>query len=259
MGKLTFLGTGTSHGIPMIGCDCAVCTSSNPRNQRFRSSVLVETDSFRIVIDTPPEFRLQALRAGIRSLDAVLITHSHADHIFGFDDLRLLSRTAPGGLPCYASSSTASDLRRVFRYVFEGASPGATVPNVRIVDIDGPIIVRGKRIIPIPIMHGTEEILGFRIGKLAYITDCSRIPQSSYSLLEGLDVLVLNALRFRPHVNHFTIDQALREVERIRPRVAYLTHIAHDLDHDTVSASLPGNVHLAHDCLQVAFAEEDSL
>ena len=256
MGLITFLGTGTSHGIPMIGCDCPVCVSSNPYNKRFRSSVLVETDSVRIVIDTPPEFRLQVLRAGIRSIDAVFITHSHADHIMGFDDLRLLSRSVEGGLPCYASSSTAADLRRAFQYVIRGASKGATVPNVRIIDMNGPITVCGETVIPIPVRHGTEEILGFRIGKMAYITDCSCIPESSYPLLDDLDVLVLNALRFRSHDNHFTVSQALDEVRRIRPNAAYFTHIAHEVDHDTVSADLPDNVHLAYDGLQVAFAEE---
>lgn len=243
----------------MIGCKCPVCTSNNPHNKRLRSSVLVQTDSLRIVIDTPPEFRLQALRAQIRSIDAVLITHSHADHIMGFDDLRLLSRSVAGGLPCYASSSTAADLRRVFRYVIKGASPGATVPNVNIIDINGPVTLNGHMVIPVPVRHGTSDILGFRIGRMAYITDCSHIPESSYSLLEDLDLLVLNALRFRPHVNHFTVSQSLDEVQRIRPKVTYFTHIAHDIDHTTVAASLPDNVHLAYDGLEVTFSEGDSL
>lgn len=256
MGQLTFLGTGTSHGIPVIGCRCPVCTSSDPRNLRYRSSVMAETESLRVVIDTPPEFRLQALRAGIHDIDAVLVTHSHADHIFGFDDLRQLSQRQPDGLPCYASARTARDLRRVFSYVVNGGSPGSTRPNVRIIDIDGTFTVSGQSVIPIPVEHGTERILGFRIGNMAYVTDCSRIPDESYALLQDLDVLVLGALRFRPHVNHFTLDEAVTEVERIKPRAAYFTHIAHDMDHATVSSGLPLNVHLAYDGLQVPFSEE---
>lgn len=232
-----------------------MCTSSDPRNHRYRSSVMAETGSLRVVIDTPPEFRLQTLRAGIQDIDAVLVTHSHADHIFGFDDLRQLSQRKSDGLPCYASASTAEDLRRVFSYVVHGGSPGSTCPNVRIIDINGPLAVNGQAVVPIPVEHGTERILGFRIGDMAYVTDCSRIPTDSYALLQGLDVLVLGALRFRPHVNHFTLAEAVVEVERIRPRAAYLTHIAHDMDHGAVSSRLPLNVYMAYDGLQVPFSE----
>lgn len=257
MGRLTFLGTGTSHGVPMIGCRCPVCTSTDPHNHRYRSSVLVETESLSVVIDTPPEFRLQALRANLRTIDAVLVTHSHADHVFGFDDLRIFSQRLEGGLPCYASIKTACELRTVFSYVLNEASQGGGIPEVTIVGIDGPVRQHGVDMVPIPVKHGRDEIFGYRIGKMAYITDCSCIPEESYGLLEDLEVLVLGALRFRPHGTHFTVSEALAEADRIRPAATYLTHIAHDIEHESLSSSLPEGVYLAYDCLQVGFSEED--
>lgn len=249
--KLLFLGTGTSVGVPMVGCRCPVCLSDNPRNKRARASVVIRDGDATILIDTGPEFRVQALRFGIDRLDAVLYTHTHADHIFGFDDLRAFTMVYGTPVPIYGSPETLAELRRIFSYAFRAAHPGSSKPEVELHEIDGPFTVAGLTFTPITVWHGTIPVTGYRTGSLAYITDVSRIPPESMDLLKDLDVLVLGALRFRPHPTHMTIDEALAAVERLRPRRAYFTHISHEIDHDTVDRQLPPNVHLAYDGLEV--------
>lgn len=258
-GQLTFLGTGTSTGVPTLGCTCAVCQSSDPRNQRLRPSVAVRwpdassPNGERVVLlDTGPDFRAQALREKINRVDAVFYTHGHADHIFGLDDLRPLSFLAQregAPIPLFASEETATTLRRIYDYTFR---PDATYPNrprVELVPLHETQQVCGLELRRIPLMHGEMEIDGYRIGQVAYLTDVSAIPEASFALLEGLDHLILSALRHKPHVTHATVAQSLAWAEQIGARQTWFTHIAHDLNHAETESSLPANVRLAYDGL----------
>jgi phosphoribosyl 1,2-cyclic phosphate phosphodiesterase len=261
-GRLTFLGTGTSMGVPTLGCGCAVCTSADPRDRRLRPSALVrwkdpEADGERervVVIDTGPDFREQALRAGLTRVDAVLYTHWHADHILGLDDLRPLSFTVfreGGPIPLYASETTTATLERIFEYTF---SPNATYANrakVRLLPLAPRNLVHGVDFVRVPVMHGTMEIAGFRFGRTAYLTDVSSIPEESFALLEGLDELVLSALRHKPHPNHATVGQAVEWARRIGAKRTWLTHIAHELGHEATNKALPDGVALAYDGLEL--------
>jgi len=251
--KITFLGTGTSVGIPRIACDCAVCRSDDPKNERLRCSLLIENGGQNILIDTTPDLRTQALRHDIRKVDAVLFTHGHADHLHGLDDVRCycIERDAP--LPCYADQLTTERITHVFDYAFKTGNP-SFVPQLSLHPIDGPFALCGLEIEPLTVFHGRMPVLTFRLGDFAYATDCNSIPPESMSRLEGLDTLVLDALRDREHPTHFSVDQALRVVEQLRPRRALFTHIAHELDHRTVCAQLPENVELAYDGQVLEFA-----
>lgn len=249
--KVTFLGTGTSHGVPMIGCNCPVCCSDDPRDKRTRSSVLVEVDGRSLVIDTTPEFRVQVLRENVRRVDAVLFTHAHADHVFGLDDVRRFNEMSGREMPCYGSQDTLTTLRRAFDYVFVPTQLGGGKPSLELIEIDGQFEVAGVSVIPIPIFHGELPIHGYRIGNFAYVTDCSAIPAPSLELLQGLDVLVLGVLRHEPHETHFCLGEGLEIVERLRPRRAFFTHIAHKLGHEATNATLPEAVRLAWDGLQL--------
>ncbi|HEY3265613.1 MAG TPA: MBL fold metallo-hydrolase [Armatimonadota bacterium] len=247
---LTFLGTGTSSGVPVIGCDCAVCTSGDPRNTRYRASVWLRWDEISVVVDTGPEFRLQALRAGIRTVDALLLTHDHADHIFGLDDVRFFQLRGRREMPLYGDARTVGVIRRAFKYIFDGPLiPGTFRPTLAPHDVEGPFSLFGRTVIPIPICHGQLPILGYRIGGCAYLTDCSRIPEGSEALLQGLDVLVLGALRHRPHPTHFSLPQAVAAAQRLNPRRTYFTHIGHELDHEATERDLPAGFHIAYDGL----------
>jgi phosphoribosyl 1,2-cyclic phosphate phosphodiesterase len=248
------LGSGTSTGVPTIGCKCAVCTSTDPRDQRLRPSVLISANGRNIVIDTTPDFRTQALRAGIERVDAILFTHDHADHILGLDDVRPFN-FRQGSIPFFADDQTMASIRRIFRYVFEGPSE-SSLPRLEPHALNGgPFCLFGMEIRPIPLMHGSRRILGFRFGRLAYLTDHSEIPEESMTQLTGLDVLFLDALRDRPHPTHTTVAQALQYVERLAPKRAVFTHIAHELSHAATEARLPDHVRLAYDGLEVR-AEE---
>ena len=247
--RVTMLGTGTSFGVPSVACDCAVCTSPDPRNRRDRASVYLETDGVALLVDTATEFRLQALRQRIRRVDAVLYTHAHADHVGGLDDLRRFSD--PGPLPCYGTIATRAALVRRFDYAFQPpAWPGAS-PSLKFYPVFGPFRAAGVEVVPVPLRHGKMEVLGFRVGSVAYATDCNAVPPASRALLRDLDLLILDALRFTPHPTHFTLPEALEVIADLRPRRALLTHLTHEIDHATVSATLPAGVQLAYDGLVV--------
>lgn len=247
--RVTFLGTGTSHGVPMIGCQCAVCRSDDPRDRRLRPSIHVDVDGGpAVLVDTATDLRQQALINDITRVDAVLFTHSHADHVMGLDELRRFNALKGAHLPVYADADTGAELRRIFAYAFTPpAGPGGGVPELALTPIDGPFVVEGMTIVPVPILHGHWPILGFRIGTFAYLTDCSAIPEPSYALLEGLDVLVLDALRHRPHSTHFTVAEAVAAATRVGARQTYFTHICHDLPHAATCAALPPGMALAYD------------
>jgi phosphoribosyl 1,2-cyclic phosphate phosphodiesterase len=256
---LTLLGTGTSMGVPTVGCPCAVCTSTDPHDRRLRPSAMVRwvDDSgseHTVVFDTGPDFRQQALEAGVRRVDAVFYTHAHADHIMGMDDLRPLSFAVsqPGGtIPLYADTQTAGVLRRVFDYTF---SPDATYPNrarVTLHALAEHTSVQGVDFARVPLMHGDLEISGFRFGSAAYLTDVSAIPEPSFELLANLDVLVLSSLRHVPHPSHATLEQAVAWARRIGARQTWFTHIAHDLGHEETNRMLPSDMRMAYDGLSV--------
>ena len=251
--RVIVLGSGTSHGVPMIGCTCAVCRSTDPRDRRSRPSIYVEVkDGPAILVDTSTDLRQQALTHGVTRVDAILFTHSHADHIMGLDDVRRFNVMQSGAIPAYADARTSADLRRAFAYVFNPPDEkGGGVPQLSLTTIDGPFAVGGVGIQPVPIFHGSRPILGFRLGSFAYLTDCNRLADEAWALLDGVEVLILDALRHRPHPTHFTVAEALQVVERVKPRRAYFTHVCHDLPHAATNASLPRGVELAYDGLEL--------
>lgn len=256
--RLIFLGTGTSTGVPAFGCDCSVCTSSDPRNQRLRPSVLLQFPQGNVIIDTAPEMRLQLLRERIRQVHAIVYTHAHADHLFGLDDARLFSRAIGGPVPVYCEAEVEQTIRTVFPYAFNDQAsriPSGGVPklNFQRIGPGAPFELLGERFSPLRLEHGHFRVLGFRIGDLAYCTDVSRIPAESWPLLEGLDTLVLDALRHEPHPTHFNLEQALDVIATLKPRRAYLTHLSHGFDHGPTESTLPDGVALAYDGLTLTF------
>jgi phosphoribosyl 1,2-cyclic phosphate phosphodiesterase len=254
---LVVLGCGTSVGVPMLGCDCAVCQSTHPRNQRMRSSVLLKFPAGNLLIDTTPEMRLQLLREKIKVVHAVLYTHYHVDHVFGLDDARIFPRQLGGALPIYCTDDVEDVIRNTFSYAFHPGSedlPPGVLPKLEFRRITSePFEVLGERLMPIPLIHGRFDVLGFRIGSVAYCTDVSKIPDTSWPLLEGLDVLILDALKLgRPHPSHFNLEQALDVVERLKPKQTYLTHMSHEMDYAN-PPPLPPHVAMAHDGLSFDF------
>ncbi len=243
--------------MPVIGCDCAVCTSTNPRNRRTRTGALVRAEEGNFLIDTPPELRIQLLREQIDLIQAAVFTHAHADHIHGLDDLRIFGHRLDRAVPLYCEETVEGQLRAAFHYAFSPPSPNAhafAVPRLRFERIGlEPFGLLGVVVRPIRLLHGKLPVLGFRLGDVAFCTDVSRIPDESWPLLEGLDVLVVDALRERPHPTHFSVDESLEVVERVKPRQTYFTHIAHQLDHDATNARLPRGVELAYDGLKIRF------
>lgn len=237
----------------MIGCECSTCRSSDPRDRRTRPSVFIEADDGSgILIDAGPDLRFQALAHGITRVDAIVFTHGHADHILGLDDVRRYNHLTRRAMPCYADARTADDIRRTFGYVFDPATPkGGGVPQVEMFTVAGPFCLGRQEVIPVPVMHGERPILGVRTGGFAYLTDCNAIPESSWPLLENLDVLVLDALRERPHPTHFSLSEALDAASRAGAARTYLTHMCHDLPHASTCAKLPANIELAYDGLRV--------
>jgi len=247
--KITFLGTGTSQGVPIINCACHVCTSPDPRNKRFRTSISIQSDRSSILIDTTPDLRQQLLRNPLDRLDAVLYTHAHADHIYGIDDLRRFNQLQRERLPVYANAETIKRLTTIFDYAFGNGELRPGLPNLQANKVEGPFLINDQKIIPIKLYHGNQEILGFRVGNLAYCTDVSNIPAESYDLLKDLDVLILDALRETIHPTHFSVDQALEESEKINPANTYFIHMSHKIDHEHRSQSLPEKVKFAYDGL----------
>ncbi|WP_263409995.1 MBL fold metallo-hydrolase [Terriglobus tenax] len=256
---LTFLGTGTSMGVPTLGCGCAVCASAvdgtQPRNRRTRTSARIEFNSRTVLIDTGQDFHVQAVREKITQVDAVLYTHGHADHILGMDDLRPLSFANP--IPLYADEETAATIERIFEYTFrkqDRYTTSARVEMHRVSTAPGTQVeLFGAAFQRIPVQHGRQTITGWRFGKAAYLTDLSSLPEESFPLLEDLDILILDALRRAPHPSHSNLENSIALAKRIQPRQAFFTHISHDLDHDTINAELPPNIRMAYDGLQVPF------
>lgn len=254
--SVVFLGTGTSVGVPAIGCECAVCTSSNPRNNRTRCAIAVLLPDATILVDTPPDLRTQLLREKIPLVHSVLFTHEHADHLFGLDDLRLFPFRLGGPVPLYCEQKVEDRIRKSFDYAFmdrEPTHPGATPKLIfEAIDRDSAFLVEGITVTPIPMKHGPHfEVLGFRFGNFAYCTDTNHIPDSSVELLQGVDTFVVGALRETPHPTHFTVQQALDVAQRVGAKQTYLTHISHDLEHADACATLPDGVDLAYDGLRV--------
>jgi phosphoribosyl 1,2-cyclic phosphate phosphodiesterase len=251
--RITFLGTGTSHGVPMIACDCATCTSSDPRDRRWRPSILVETDDGQsLLVDAGPDLRAQALAFRIRRIDAILFTHGHADHILGLDEIRRFNTLQQRPMACYGDGATLYEIRRAFAYVFDAATPrGGGVPQIELFTLIGPFCIGKQEIVPVPIFHGDRPIFGLRFGAFAYLTDCSRIPDESWPLLEGVDCLVLDALRDAPHPTHFTLAEAVAAARRIGAARTYFTHMCHELSHASTCARLPATMELAYDGLAV--------
>jgi phosphoribosyl 1,2-cyclic phosphate phosphodiesterase len=247
-------------GIPVIGCLCAVCTSADPRNKRLRTSALLEVAGMRLLIDAGPDLRQQALAVGLQRLDAVLLTHAHADHVSGLDDIRPLNFAQKSAMPLYGAASTLRFVRERFNYAFVNGSEGSTRPALELIEIQGrlPFRINTVEVLPFDVEHGTWTITGFRIGGLGYVTDASFIPPASLEYLRGLDVLVLNALRAAPHPTHFSVDEARALIDELRPRRAFLVHMTHDLDHEATNVTFPDNIRLAYDGLTIEVAEEES-
>jgi phosphoribosyl 1,2-cyclic phosphate phosphodiesterase len=247
--ELTFLGTGTSVGIPMIGCQCAVCQSEDPHNKRLRTSALLRIGEQTILIDAGPDLRQQLLTNKLQRLDAILLTHSHADHISGLDDVRPLNFAQQAPIAIYGDAHTLSNVRTRYDYAFTVTSKGSTRPQLELNQIQAyqAFKIGDIEILPLEIQHGTWDITAYRIGKLGYVTDASNIPDATMEHLQGVEVLVLNALRYAPHPTHFTIEQACEIIDRIQPKQAFLVHMNHELDHASTNAKLPASIQLAYD------------
>lgn len=240
----------------MIGCSCEVCQSTNPKNHRYRSSVLIQSPEGNILIDTGPELRLQLLREQIGVVHAVLYTHYHVDHLFGMDDLRLVARYLGTPVPLYCSDEVEEAIRQVFAYAFvdEYAPPSGAVPKIEFRTItDLPFEVLGAKVVPVPLVHSRFQVYGFRFGDLAYCTDVNEIPSASWNLLKGVRILVIDALRYKPHPAHFSLNEALEVIERIHPEKAYLTHMSHEFDYEVLNSQLPPGVEMAYDGLRFTF------
>jgi phosphoribosyl 1,2-cyclic phosphate phosphodiesterase len=250
--RITVLGSGTSVGVPMIGCRCAVCHSDDPRDQRLRPSIHIQYGDKGVLIDTTPDFRYQALRSQIERVDAILFTHAHADHVMGLDDVRPFNYRQGGVIPVYGSDETIAALRLTFRYIFDERATESSRPRLVTHAFDGlPIDLFGLDFMPIRLNHGKGTVYGFRFGNAAYLTDHSDIPQESVEMLNGLDVLFLDALRHKPHPTHSTVERSLQWVEKLAPKRAFFTHICHDLGHACTEERLPSHVRLAYDGLQL--------
>lgn len=254
--QITVLGSGTSVGVPTIGCHCNVCTSEDPRDNRLRPSIVIAYEGNNILIDTTPDFRTQALRAKIGRLDAILYTHAHADHMMGLDDVRPFQFKRKDPIPVFGSDATLAALQRCFQYAFDQQERSTYVPKLALHSLNGAAFeVCGLEFTPIPILHGPDTIYGFRFGGAAYLTDHSEIPAESLEKLGGLDVLFLDALRHKPHPTHSTVERSTRTVGQLAPKRAFFTHICHDLPHERTESQLPPHIRLAYDGLEIRVPE----
>jgi phosphoribosyl 1,2-cyclic phosphate phosphodiesterase len=249
--KILILGCGTSCGVPMIGCDCPVCTSKNPRNTRTRASILIGNGDKNILIDTSPDLRMQALRHRIKRIDAVLYTHTHADHLLGIDDLRGFNFIQYEPIPIYGNKKTIAGIKRTFPYIFSDGPSLSTKPVIDVHIINGRFETCGLKVTPVKVFHGADPILGFRMGSFAYITDCNRIPGESMKKLAGLKVLILDALREVEHPTHFTISEAVSVSRELGVERTILTHMCHRVDYEKIGGSLPKGVELAFDGMEI--------
>jgi len=258
--KVTVLGSGTSHGVPMIGCECEVCTSTDQRNKRFRPSIMVTNGDYNILVDTTPELRMQSLALGLRRVDAVLITHTHADHVMGLDDLRRFNDLADTEIPVYGMEEHLNDIRRIYPYIFMETQKGGGKPRVSLHSLNGDLELGGVAVSAMQVLHGRIPVTSYRFessrangttAALAYVTDVSTIPDAAMAELRNLDVLILDAVRFEPHPTHFGLYQALDIIKELAPRQAYLTHLSHHFEHNAVNAMLPAGVELSYDGLTV--------
>ncbi len=250
--KITVLGSGTSSGVPTIGCSCGVCLSTDPRDKRLRPSILLSYLNHNVVVDTTPDFRAQILRAAPTRLDAIVYTHWHADHILGLDDVRPFNYHQGERIPIYASRQALAVIERVFSYVFDNRRRSTSIPQLDVNVIDEtPFEILGLRFEPIPLTHGHDTIFGFRFGSVAYLTDHSEIPEASLARLEGLDVLFLDALRHRPHPSHSTVSASIETALKLKPKRTYFTHMSHDVGHAATEATLPPGIFLAYDGLEI--------
>jgi len=251
--KVVFLGTGTSTGVPMIGCNCEVCTSQDLRNKRKRASIYIRTDNAHVVVDTPPDFRVQALEYKIERVDALLYTHSHADHIFGFDDVRRFNTIQQCVIPAYGSPSTISDLKRIFNYVGNQKISGVFRPQIEFHEISGPFEIGDLSVTPLEVKHELKHTYGYRFSanncSLGYVPDCREMPQTTLDAFKGVDVMILDALRYRPHSTHLSIPESLELLQKIGARKSYLIHMCHDIEHSKVEKELPEGVYLSYDGL----------
>jgi phosphoribosyl 1,2-cyclic phosphate phosphodiesterase len=251
--RLTVLGSGTSMGVPTIGCTCAVCHSTDPLDRRTRPSIMIEYADKFVLIDTTPDFREQAIRENITRIDAVLYTHTHADHILGIDDLRPLSYHRASKIPLYAKPEAADFIRNMFRYIFDADYKFGGLAQVEMKPVDSAFELFGANVQPVPVIHGEAEIYGFRLGSMAYLTDFSSVPESSLAMIQNLDVLFLDALRYTPHPTHSTVEKSLQIAERVGAKRVFFTHICHDLPHRETNALLPPHVRLAYDGMKLEF------
>lgn len=242
-------------GVPVIGCRCDVCRSPNPRNRRLRASLLLQAAGLNIVVDTGPDFRAQMLSTGIKRLDAVLLTHSHTDHVCGFDDIRRFNDIQPCQIPIYGSKETLADLSRIFPYIHQIPPPGISLPRVRLCPFSRTFKIGSIRVTPLPVIHGKDKVFGFRFDHqacaAAYIPDCHTLPDSTLKLMAGLDVMILDALRHTPHPHHLTLDAAIKELQKIKARRSFITHLSHGLEHASTQASLPRSMHVPYDGLAI--------
>ena len=254
MMRVTFLGTGTSHGVPMMTCGCAVCRSTDPRNKRLRPSVLLETETTTVLLDATPDLRTQALRVGLRKVDAVVLTHTHADHVLGLDDLRVFTQATVRPMPIYGSRQTLADVQRIFAYACTDKPKWASLPSFALREIE-PVVefeIGDLKFLPVDLPHGWMSVLGFVVnGKFAYLTDCNAVPPAVVQQLRGVPALALDGLRYREHPTHLTISQAVAVAEEIRAGRTYLTHLCHEVDHAEAEAKLPEKVRIAYDGLQI--------
>ena len=250
--KLTFLGTGTAHGVPYIGCGCAVCTSSDKRNRRSRTSALLEYDGKNVLIDTSPDLRTQVLENDIKRIDAILLTHTHADHLHGLDDIRIFNLIQKSSVPLYARKTHIREIKERFSYAFRKSQ--GLVPRVDLKEIRGEFDLFGKIVRSFKVTHtANADVTGYRIENFAYITDCKTIPKKSMEMLTGLEVLVINALRYEKHDGHFNLEEALALIDELKPKRAYLTHMSHEFDYEKLCRELPANVRPAYDGLSIEF------